>query len=75
MVNASIEVAAEPYRDQVRVIDTVPIFTPGFGYRDAIDVDGQQTIVRESDGIHLNDEGSSIAADAVLDRIDDDFKH
>ena len=75
MVNASIEVAAEPYRDQVRVIDTVPIFTPGFTYRDAIDVDGQQTIVRESDGIHLNDEGSSIAADAVIDRIDDDFEH
>ena len=47
----------------------------GVRYRDAIDVDGQQTIVRESDGIHLNDEGSSIAADAVIDRIDDDFEH
>ena len=25
---------------QVRVLDTVPIFTPGGGYRDAMDVDG-----------------------------------
>jgi lysophospholipase L1-like esterase len=74
MVNAAIEVAAQPWRDQIRIIDTVPIFTPGFVYRDAIDVDGQETIVRESDGIHLNEEGSSIAADAVIDRIDGDYE-
>ena len=37
-------------------IDTVPIFTPGGSYRDAMDVDGKQTIVREPDGIHLNDD-------------------
>ena len=29
MVNAAIEVAAQPWRGQIRVIDTVPIFTPG----------------------------------------------
>jgi lysophospholipase L1-like esterase len=73
MLNAAIEVAAEPWRSQVRVIDTVPIFTPGYEYSDAIDVDGEETIVRESDGIHLNEEGSEIAADAVLDRVDQDF--
>jgi lysophospholipase L1-like esterase len=73
MVNAAIEVAAEPWRSQIRVIDTVPIFTPGYEYADAIEVDGEETIVRESDGIHLNDAGSEIAADAVLDRIDEDF--
>ena len=75
MVNAAIEVAAEPWRSDIRIIDTVPIFTPGDEYRDAIDVDGEQTIVRESDGIHLNETGSEIAADAVLDRIDQDFEH
>lgn len=75
VVNAAIEVAAQPWRSQVRVIDTVPIFTPGDRYRDAMEVDGEETIVRESDGIHLNDVGSGIAADAVLDRIDDDFTH
>ncbi len=75
LVNASIRVAAQPWADQVRVIDTVPIFTPGERYTDSIPVDGRDTIVRESDGIHLNDEGSSIAADLVLDRIDQDFTH
>jgi hypothetical protein len=73
MVNAAIGVAAEPWRSQVRVMDTVPIFTPGYEYTDAIEVDGEETIVRESDGIHLNEAGSEIAADAVLDRIDQDF--
>ena len=29
--------------------------------------------MRESDGIHLNAEGSAIAADLVLERIDEDF--
>ena len=75
LVNAAIEVAAQPWGGDVRVIDTVPIFTPGGEYRDAIEVDGEETIVRESDGIHLNEAGSSIAADAVLDRIDGDFTH
>ena len=42
-------------------------------YRDSIEVDGEDTIVRESDGIHLNDAGAAIAADAVLERIDQDF--
>lgn len=75
LVNASILVAAQPWRSQVRVIDTVEIFTPGDRYRDSIEVAGEDTIVRESDGIHLNDVGSAIAADAVLERIDQDFTH
>jgi hypothetical protein len=73
MVNESIRVAAQPWASQIRVVDTVPVFTPGERYSDAIDVDGAETIVRESDGIHLNPEGSSIAADLVIDRIDEDF--
>ena len=59
----------------IRIVDTIPTFTPGGKYSDAIDVDGHQTIVRESDGIHLNDTGASIAADLVLERIDEDFTH
>lgn len=73
MVNESIRVAAQPWASEVRVVDTVPVFTPGERYSDAIDVDGRETIVRESDGIHLNEQGSSIAAELVLDRIDEDF--
>jgi lysophospholipase L1-like esterase len=72
-VNAAIAVAAEPWRSQVRVFDTVPIFTPGFKYRDAMDVNGQEKIVRESDGIHLNETGSSYLADLLLPVIDRDF--
>jgi hypothetical protein len=75
MVNAAIRVAAQPWASEIRVIDMVPIFTPGERYRDAIDVDGEEKIVRESDGIHLNDLGAEIAADAVVDRIDADFDY
>lgn len=73
-VNAAIDVAAEPWREQVRVVDTVPIFTPGDHYRDAMTVGGEQTIVRESDGIHLNGAGSAVAAGAVLRVVGRDFR-
>src|SRR4051812_35509272 len=72
-VNAAISVAAQPWRSQVRVFDTVAIFTPGAKYRDAMDIDGQEKIVRESDGIHLNETGSSFLADQLLPVIDRDF--
>jgi hypothetical protein len=75
VVNAAIEVAAQPWQDQVRIIDTVPVFTPDNHYRDAMTVAGQPTIVRESDGIHLNAAGSEIAAKLVLGFIDRDFTH
>jgi lysophospholipase L1-like esterase len=74
-VNAAILVAAQPWRSQVRVFDTVPIFTPGGVYRDAMDVGGQEKIVRESDGIHLNQTGSNLLADRLLATIDLDFTH
>jgi len=73
VVNAAVKVAAQPWADQVRIIDTVPVFTPGERYTDSIEVDGADTIVRESDGIHLNEAGSEIAADLVIDRLDQDF--
>jgi lysophospholipase L1-like esterase len=72
VVNAAINVAVEPWRAQVRVIDTVPTFTPG-GYRDAMQISGRSTIVRRPDGIHLNNAGSSLLADVVLGRIGSDF--
>lgn len=75
VVNAAIEVAVQPWADQVRVIDTVPIFTPGAVYRDSMSVGGTQTIVRQSDGIHLNEAGSSLLAGIVLSRMRQDFKY
>jgi len=75
VVNAAVEVAAEPWRDQIRVIDTVPVFTPDGRYRDAITIAGQPTIVRQPDGIHLNDAGSALAEKLVLAEVDQDFTH
>ena len=72
-VNAAIRVAAQPYRAQVRVLDLPSIFTPGWRYRAAMLIGGKETIVRESDGIHLNDAGARVAADHVLEAITRDF--
>ncbi len=46
---------------------------PGNRYRDAMTIGGQPTIVRQSDGIHLNDAGSALAEQLVLAAIDRDF--
>jgi lysophospholipase L1-like esterase len=72
-VNAAIAVAAEPFRAQVRVLDTVPMFTPGFRYRDAMKIGSTDRIVRQADGIHLNEVGAGLAADSVLALIRRDF--
>jgi hypothetical protein len=72
-VNAAVAVAAEPYRSQVHVLDLAHLFTPGGRYRVSMDVDGRETVVREPDGIHLNDAGSQLAADAVQRALAADF--
>jgi lysophospholipase L1-like esterase len=74
VVNEGINVAAQPFRIDVRVLDMAELFTPGGEYRDSMEVDGEDRIVREADGIHLNEEGSKVAADPVLDAIRDDFE-
>jgi lysophospholipase L1-like esterase len=65
-VNLADSAAAAPYRAQVRLLDMSAIFTPGGRYRDAMSVNGSDQIVRQADGIHLNQAGASIAADAVV---------
>jgi hypothetical protein len=72
-VNAAIAVAAQPYRAQVRVLDMGAIFTPGGRYRSAMPIRGRDTVVREPDGIHLNDAGARVAAAAVLAAVLRDF--
>ena len=72
VVNAALQVAVDPWRRDVRVVDTVPVFTP-HGYRDAMPVDGRPTIVRASDGIHLNDTGSRVLAQLIRTRLAGDF--
>jgi lysophospholipase L1-like esterase len=73
VVNEAIRVAAQPYRVHVRLLDMVELFTPGGEYRDSMEVDGEEKIVRESDGVHLNGEGAELAADTVLDALEDDY--
>jgi lysophospholipase L1-like esterase len=68
-VNAAILAAAQPYLAQVRVVDLTAPLTPGGRYRDAID----GRIVREHDGVHLNDAGSAIAMDVVLNALRADW--
>ena len=72
VVNAAIDVAAEPWKTQVRLVDTSSVFTPN-GYRDAMPIDGEDTIVRQPDGIHLNDKGAAYLAGIVVKRIGQDF--
>jgi lysophospholipase L1-like esterase len=74
-VNQAIREQAAKHGAAVRVVDLNPTFTPGDSYRDAISIDGRETIVRQPDGIHLNDAGSSVAADMVLAAIDRDFDY
>jgi lysophospholipase L1-like esterase len=73
VVNAAIEVAAQPFRAQVRVLDMSALFTPGERYRDAMPIDGRDRIVREGDGVHLNSAGAGLAAEKVLEAIRKDF--
>jgi hypothetical protein len=72
-VNAAIPVAAEPWRAQVRVLDLNAVFTPGGRYRDAMPVGGTDQIVRNPDGVHLNERGAGVAADRVLAAMRADF--
>ena len=73
VVNEAMKIAAVPWLNQIRIIDLVPIFTPGGVYRDSMEIDGEETIVRESDGLHLTQPGSELAADAVFERLTQDF--
>jgi hypothetical protein len=72
VVNEAADVATQPWRGQVRVIDTGAIFTP-HGYRDAMKVGGVESIVRQPDGIHLNQKGAGLLAATLLKQIRQDF--
>ncbi len=72
-VNAAIAVAAAPYRAQVRVVDLTGLFTPGGRYRAAMPVGGRRELVRQADGVHLNDTGGTVALRPVLAALRADF--
>ena len=74
VVNEAIEVAAQPFRAHVRVMDMTAVFTPAGRFRAAMSVGGRSTIVRDPDGIHLNDAGARVAAGLVIARLRADFE-
>jgi lysophospholipase L1-like esterase len=65
-VNAGLRRAARGLGDDVRLVDLVEVFTPGGRYRDSMEVDGKLVRVRQSDGVHLNTTGASLAASIVI---------
>lgn len=73
VANEAFRVAASPFGAQVRLIDLSPIITPGGRYRDAMDVGGSRQIIRDPDGIHLNEQGAKIAAREVIEAIERDY--
>src|ERR1044072_4255386 len=73
-VNAAITVAAQPYRAQVRVLDMERIFTPEGRYADPTDAGGQRPLVREAEGIQLNEAGAELAGDEVMRALGGDFE-
>jgi lysophospholipase L1-like esterase len=74
VVNAAIQVAAQPWADQVTILNTIPIFTPGDRYRDSMQVAGASTIVRQSDGIHLNNAGAQLLSKYVVSDLRQNFR-
>jgi hypothetical protein len=73
VVRVADVVAASPYGAQVRLLDMSPIFTPDFKYRDSMEVGGDDKLVRQSDGIHLNQAGNGIVADEVMAKLREDY--
>jgi hypothetical protein len=72
-VNSALDAAYTPFKREVRILDMEKVFTPNDRYRDAMSVDGRKRIVRNADGVHLNEEGAKLAAKLVLQRLGKDF--
>jgi hypothetical protein len=68
-VNVAIGRAAARVGDRARVIDLVPVFTPGGRFRETITFRGRTVPARQEDGVHLSPAGASIAATLVIDRL------
>jgi hypothetical protein len=65
-VNAGIEQAAVGLEENVRVVDLVKKLTPGGRYRASMKIRGRRVRVRQSDGVHLTNEGAAYVARLVI---------
>jgi lysophospholipase L1-like esterase len=68
-VNVAIGRAAGRVGDGARVIDLVPVFTPGGLFRQTITFRGRTVSARQDDGVHLSAAGAAVAATLVIDRL------
>ena len=65
-VNAAIAQAADAGGERVRLVDTVPVLSPGNRFRRRLRYRDRTVVVRDRDGIHLTEAGSRIARDLVV---------
>jgi hypothetical protein len=68
-VNVAIKRAAAQVGGGARVIDLVPVFTPGGRFRQDVTFRGKTVNARQADGVHLSVAGASIAATLLIDRL------
>ena len=59
-VNYALRAAARRV-DRARLLDMAELFTPGYRFRRRMRVDGKRVVVRERDGVHLNQMGAALA--------------
>lgn len=72
-VNGAIVAAAQRRSGRVRIVDLNAIFTPGDRFRASMSIGGRSTVVREPDGVHLNEAGAEHAVTPVLEALRQDF--
>jgi hypothetical protein len=63
-VNYALALAARRV-ERVRLLDMAALFTPGYEFRRRMEVDGERVIVREPDGVHLNENGAKLAVRVI----------
>ena len=68
-VNRAIRKASARVGRGVRVIDLVPVFTPGGEFRRHVRFRGRRVNARQDDGVHLSTAGAAIAATLLVDRL------
>jgi len=71
-VNKAIRRARARVGGATRVIDLVPVFTPGGRFRQHVTWRGRTVSARQPDGIHLSIAGASIAATLLYERLQAD---
>jgi lysophospholipase L1-like esterase len=70
-----VRAAAAAYARDVHIVDFTALFTPGDKFRESMSVGGRDELVRQADGIHLNETGGEVAADAIMARMAQDYSN